>query len=67
MEFSSREIQDSKRVFNIQKEIIRIMVMLKKVSCTEVFKKFNILPLGGEFFLSLLQFTVENTEKFQTN
>jgi hypothetical protein len=35
---------DSKRVFIIQKKIIRIMAGVKsRVSCRELFKKFNIL------------------------
>jgi hypothetical protein len=51
---------DSKRVFIIQKKIIRIMAGVKRrVSCRELFKKFNILPLMSEFLLSLLFFVVE--------
>jgi hypothetical protein len=38
-----------------------------RVSCREVFKKFNILPFASEFLLSLLSFIVDNMEKFQTN
>jgi hypothetical protein len=37
------------------------------VSCRELFKKFNILPLVSELFLSLQSFTVDNVEKSQTN
>jgi hypothetical protein len=59
---------DSKRVFIIPKKIIRIMTGAKRrVSCRELFKKFNILPLANEFLLSLLSFIVGNMEKFQTN
>jgi hypothetical protein len=59
---------DSKRVFIIQKKIIRIMAgVRRRVSCRELFKKFNILPLVSEFLLSLLPFIVDNMEKFQTN
>jgi hypothetical protein len=59
---------DSKRVFIIQKKIIRLMAGVKRrVSCRELFKKFNILPLASEFLLSLLSFVVDNREKFQTN
>jgi hypothetical protein len=58
---------DSKRVFIIQKKIIRIMAGIKRrVSCRELFKKCNILPLVSEFLLSLLSFVVDNMEKFQT-
>jgi hypothetical protein len=56
---------DSKRVFNIQKKIIRIMAVVKRrVSCRELLKKFNILPLASEFLLSLLLFVVDNMDKF---
>jgi hypothetical protein len=59
---------DSKRVFIIQKKIIRIMAGFKRiVSCRELLKKFNILPLASEFLLSLQSFVVDNMEKFQTN
>jgi hypothetical protein len=37
------------------------------ISCRELFKKCNILPLGSEFLLSLLSFVVDNMETFQTN
>jgi hypothetical protein len=59
---------DSKRVFIIQKKINRIMAGVKRtVSCRELFKKFNILPLAIKFLLSFLSFVVDNMEKFQTN
>jgi hypothetical protein len=59
---------DSKRVFIIQKKIIRIMAGVKRIiSCRELFKKFSILPLVSEFLLSLLSFVVNNMGKFQTN
>jgi hypothetical protein len=61
-------LTDSKRVFNIQNKIIRIMADVKnRVSCRELFKKFNILPLGSELLPLLLLFVVDNTEKFQSN
>jgi hypothetical protein len=63
-----RNSADSKRIFSIQKIIIRIMASVKKViSCRELFKKFSILPLPGDFLLSLLSFIVDNMEKLQTN
>jgi hypothetical protein len=59
---------DSKKVFYIQKKIIRIMAGTKmRSSCRELFKKFNILRLASEFLLSLLSFVVDNIQKFQTN
>jgi hypothetical protein len=47
--------RQQKKVFYIQKKIIRIMAGTKrKASCKELFKKFNILPLASKFFVSLL-------------
>jgi hypothetical protein len=55
-------------MFKVQKKIIRIMASVKqRVSCTELFKKFNIYPLASEFLLSLLSFIMDNMKKFQTN
>jgi hypothetical protein len=39
----------------------------RRVSCRELCKKFNMVPLASEFLLSLLSFIVDNMEKFQTN
>jgi hypothetical protein len=39
----------------------------RRASCTELFKKFYILPLASKFLLSLLSFVVDNLETFQTN
>jgi hypothetical protein len=58
----------SKKVFYIQKKIIRITADTKRrTSCRELFKKINILPLASKFFLSVLSFVMDNIEKFQTN
>jgi hypothetical protein len=58
----------SKKVFYIQKKIIRTMAGTKRrASCRKLFKKFNILPLASEFLLSLLSFVVDNIKKYQTN
>jgi hypothetical protein len=59
---------DSKKVFYIQKKIIRTMAGTKRsASCRELFNKFNFLPLASEFLLSLLSFVMDNIETFQTN
>jgi hypothetical protein len=59
---------DNKRVFIIQKKIIRIMAGVKRrVSCSELFKKFNVLPLVSEFLFSLLSFVLDKMEKLQMN
>jgi hypothetical protein len=52
---------DSKKIYYIQKKIIRIMAGTKRrASCRELFKKFNILPIASEFLLSLSSFVVDN-------
>ena len=38
-----------------------------RVSCREVFKKLNILPLHSQYLLSLLLFVVKNIEEFISN
>jgi hypothetical protein len=66
--FSWETRQTAKKVFYIQKKIIRIMGGTKRrASCRELFKKFNILPLASKFLLPLLSFVVDNIETFQTN
>ena len=37
------------------------------VSCRELFKKLNILPLYSQYILSLLFFVVKNIDEFITN
>jgi hypothetical protein len=44
----------SNNVFKLQKRGIRIMNAGKRVSCRELFKKLNILPLHSQYILSLL-------------
>jgi hypothetical protein len=57
----------SKKVFYIQKKIIRIMASTKRIaSCRELFKKFNILSLASEYLLTL-SFIADNNENFQRN
>jgi len=38
-----------------------------RVSCRELFKKLNILPLHSQYVLSLLLFVVQNIEEFTSN
>jgi hypothetical protein len=48
--------------------MIIIMTGIKRrVSCRELFKKFNIHPLVSEFLLPLLLLVVINMDNFQTN
>jgi hypothetical protein len=39
----------------------------KSVSCGELFKKFNALPVASECLFTLLSFTVNNIETLQSN
>jgi hypothetical protein len=65
--FSGETQQTAKKVFYIQKKIIRITAGTKRrAKCRDLFKKFNILPLASEFLLSL-SFVVDIIETFQTN
>ena len=38
-----------------------------RVSCREVFKKLNILPLHSQYKLSVLLFVVKNIDEFISN
>jgi len=38
-----------------------------RVSCHELFKKLNILPLYSQYIWSLLLFVVKNIDEFITN
>jgi IS1 family transposase len=59
---------DSKKMFTLQKKIVRIMVGIKpQNSCRELFKRLQILPLPCEYILPLLNFIINNQEHFQTN
>jgi len=40
------------------------MNVANRVSCRELFKKLNILPLHSQYILSLLLFVVKNVEEF---
>jgi hypothetical protein len=55
-------------IFKLRKRAIRIiMIGSKKVSCHELFKRLNILPLHSQYILSLLLFVVKNIEEFISN
>ena len=38
-----------------------------RVSCHELFKKLNVIPLHSQYILSLLLFLVQNIEQFTSN
>jgi hypothetical protein len=58
----------SKKIFTLQKKFFRIMAGVKpRVSCRTLFKRLEILPLPCEYICSLMNFTVNNQELFQTD
>ena len=58
----------SKKIFTLQKRIIRIMVGAHpRTSCRRLFKKLEILTVPSQYIYSLMSFFIGNQEKFQTN
>jgi hypothetical protein len=60
---------DSRKVFTLQKKIVRIMVGAHpRTPCRSRFKKkLEILPVPCQCIFSLVNFFVNNRENFQTN
>jgi len=55
-------------IFSMQKKAIRIMEGCGvRVSCRNLFKILQILPLTSQYMLSLLMFVVQNRNLFSTN
>jgi hypothetical protein len=54
----------SKTKFKIQKRIIRIIT---RVSCRNLFKKLSILPFQSQYIFYLLMFVVKNNDFFKLN
>jgi len=51
----------STHIFKTQKRIIRIMTKSRRRdSCTQLFKKLEILPLKSQYILSTILFVVKN-------
>jgi len=58
----------SKNIYKLQKRVIRIIMKVdNRVSCHELFKKLNILPLYSQYILSVLLFVVNNIDEFTMN
>jgi hypothetical protein len=58
----------SKKIFTLQKRIVRIMVGIRpRTSCRRLFKKLEILTVPSQYIYSLNSFFIGNQEKFQTN
>ena len=59
---------DSYNILKLQKRAVRIiMIVGNRISCRELFKKLNILPLYSLYIVSLLLFVVKNIEEFSMN
>jgi hypothetical protein len=59
---------DSKKVFILQKKIVRVMVGIKpQNSCRDLFKRLQILPLPCEYISSLLNLFISNQGHFQAS
>ena len=55
-------------IFKLQKRAIKIIMNVdNRVSCRELLKKLNILPLHSQYILSLLLFVVKNIKEFISN
>jgi hypothetical protein len=58
----------SLKIFRMQKRIIRIMIGCNsRVSCMDLFRKLEILPLASQYILSLMLFVVKNKNVFILN
>ena len=58
----------SVKIFRMQKKIIRIMIDCKsRVSCMNVFRRLEILPLVSQYILLLMLFVVKNKNLFIVN
>jgi hypothetical protein len=51
---------DSKKVFTLQKKIVRIMVGIRSQNSLDLFNRLQILPLPREYIFSLLNFVNGN-------
>ena len=59
---------ESKRIFQQQKRIIRIMTgSTSRISCRTLFQKLEILTLTSQYILSSMRFLLSNLEIFTFN
>jgi hypothetical protein len=59
---------DSYNIFKLQKRAVRIIMSVgNRISCHELFKKLNLLPMYSQYILSLLLFVVKNIDDFSMN
>jgi hypothetical protein len=58
----------SRKIFTLQKKIIRVMASVKpRSSCRSLFKRLEIFTLPCEYIFILMNFIVNNQEYFQTS
>jgi hypothetical protein len=58
----------SKKIFTLEKRIIRIMVSAHpRTSCRRLFKKLEIFTVPSQYIYLLMSFFIGNQEKFHTN
>jgi hypothetical protein len=55
------------KIFRMQKNIIRIMLGRRRVSCKNLFRELEILPLASQYILLLMLFVTKNKNKFIVN
>ena len=66
--FGGGNSTDSKCVFKLQKQAIRIIMGAENNdSCIEFFRLLKILPLSAPYIYSLLMFVVNNKNLFMAN
>jgi len=59
---------ESKRIFQQQKRIIRIMTgSTSRISCKTLFQKLEILTLTSQYIFSLMRFLSSNLEIYKFN
>jgi hypothetical protein len=63
-----RNYSNSRKIFTLQKKIIRIMVGAHpRTPCRNLFKKTRDFACSMPMYISLMNFFVNNQENFQTN
>jgi IS1 family transposase len=59
---------NSKKTFALQKKITRILAGVRTIdSCRNLLRRLEILTLPCKYIFSLMNFTLNNQEHFQTN
>jgi hypothetical protein len=60
-------IEYSRKIFTLQKRIIRIMMGTHQgTSCRELFKELEILTIPSQYIYLLMSFFIGNQDKFLT-